>query len=161
MTLPLGIFAIGLVLLLLPVRRSQDESLALRPHEVPTPVSGTDPPQAVLVPEAKARIEEPADAAGGEMVYDIRLNPVKELLVSYIYRPEDIGMISNQSGLNQGSIAVGGSAVNYWQVVLERACIEGVPKVDAVLDCAMHHLRQTVGEAPLRAAVEAYRQARG
>jgi hypothetical protein len=94
------------------------------------------------------------------MTYDILLNPVKDLLVRYIYRTVDITMISSQAGLDQGSIAPGGAAVNYWQEVLERACIEGAPKVDAVLDCALHHLSRTVGEAPLRAAVEEYRQAR-
>lgn len=99
-------------------------------------------------------------AAGAEMVYDIRLNPVKEILVRYIYQAADITMISSQSGLDQGSIAAGGAAVNYWQAVLERACLEGVPKVDAVLNRAIHHLKGTVAEAPLRALVERYRQAR-
>ena len=95
------------------------------------------------------------------MAYDIRLNPVKEILVRYIYQTADISMISSQSGLDQGSIAAGGAAVNYWQVVLERACLEGLPKVDAVLDRAIQHLKSTVAEVPLRAAVERYRQARG
>ena len=63
------------------------------------------------------------------MIYDIRLNPVKEILVRYIYQLADISMLSSQAGLDQGSIATGGSAVNYWQAVLERACIEGVHKV--------------------------------
>lgn len=85
------------------------------------------------------------------MVYDIRLNPVKEILVRYIYQAADITMISSLSGLDQGSIAAGGAAVNYCQAVLERACLEGAPKVDAVLDRAKHHLKGTVAEAPLRA----------
>jgi len=95
------------------------------------------------------------------MVYDIRLNPVKDILVGYIYRSADISMIAGQAGLDLGSIAADGTPVNYWQAVLERACIEGVHKVDAVLDCAIHHLKGTVAEAPLRAAVGEYRQHRG
>ncbi len=82
------------------------------------------------------------------MVYDIRLNPVKEILVRYIYQAADISMISSQSGLDQGSIPAGGAAVNYWQVVLERACLEGLSKLDAVLDRAVQHLKGTVAEAP-------------
>lgn len=117
--------------------------------------------QPVLAPRTTVSVTAPPGAAGGKLVYDVRLNPAKELLVRYIYQSADIGMISIQSGLDQGSIAAGGSAVNYWQEVLQRACIEGVLKVDAVLDCAIHHLKHTVGEAPLRAAVEKYRQARG
>jgi hypothetical protein len=136
-----------------------------RDTERPSPQKATDPAdtpqQVVQAPEATGRVAEPAGAAGDEMVYDIRLNPVKEILVRYIYQPADISMLSSQAGLDQGSIAAGGSAVNYWQAVLERACIEGVHKVDAVLDCAIHHLRHTVAEAPLRVAVERYRRDRG
>ncbi len=112
------------------------------------------------IPHARPDVIPPP-AAGAEMAYDIRLNPVKEILVRYIYQTADISMISSQSGLDQGSIAAGGAAVNYWQVVLERACLEGLPKVDAVLDRAIQHLKSTVAEVPLRAAVERYRQARG
>jgi hypothetical protein len=131
----------------------------------PSLQSATDavdtPQRVVQAPEATGRIAEPTGAAGDEMVYDIRLNPVKEILVRYIYQPADISMLSSQAGLDQGSIAAGGSAVNYWQAVLERACMEGVHKVDAVLDCAIHHLRRTVAEASLRVTVERYRRDRG
>ncbi len=129
--------------------------------QAPGPASSPGSPQPVLAPGATVSVPALLDAAGDQLGYDIRLNPVKDLLVRYIYRPADIGMISIQSGLDQGSIAAGGSAVNYWQEVLQRACIEGVFKVDAVLDRAIHHLEHTIGEAPLRAAVEKYRQARG
>ena len=37
------------------------------------------------------------------MVYDIWLNPVKDILVHYIYRSADISMIASQAGLDLGS----------------------------------------------------------
>ena len=157
-TLPLVIACIGLVLLIAPVRRSRKENPVRLAHEAPAP--RIDSSQTATGSAAATRVAEPTDTTDGDMIYDVRLNPIKELLVHYIYRSSDIAMISSQAGLDQGSIAAGGSAVNYWQEVLERACIEGTVKVDVVLDCAMHHLKRTVGEAPLRAAVEQYRQAR-
>ena len=160
MMLPLVIIAIGLVLLLVPVRRSRVESPALQTQEVPSPAARADSPPSALTPKAPVGVAGHTDTVKDRMTYDILLNPAKDLLVRYIYRSADITMISSQAGLDQGSIAAGGAAVNYWQEVLERACIEGVLKVDAVLDCALHHLSCTVGEAPLRAAVEEYRQAR-
>lgn len=159
--LPLLIFVIGLVLLVVPVQRSRAGTLALQATGPVRPASGASTSQGVPKADATAGDAEPTDAGGDEMIYDIRLNPIKDLLVHYIYRPADISMLSRQSGLDQGSIVSGGAAVNYWQEVLERACIEGVPRVDALLDCAVRHLKNTVGEAPLQAAVERYRQARG
>jgi hypothetical protein len=160
MMLPLVIIAIGLVLLLAPVRRSGVERPALHPQDVPRPADRTDTRPSVLTPKTPGRVAGHTDMVKDRMIYDILLNPAKDLLVRYIYRTADITMISSQAGLDQGSIAAGGSAVNFWQEVLERACIEGTFKVDALLDCALHHLSRTVAEAPLRAAVEEYRQAR-
>jgi hypothetical protein len=158
---PLAIVVVGIVLLLLPIRRSKEQDPAPQAQRASAAVSHAGFPQVTQAPDVRSEARGPTGAGRGEMVYDIRLNPVKDILVDYIYRSADISMIAGQAGLDLGSISADGTAVNYWQAVLERACIEGVHKVDAVLGCAIHHLKRTVAETPLRAAVGGYQQQRG
>lgn len=157
---PLAVVALGVMLLLIPIRRSKDRSPGPEAHGVSAGILRAGSPQAVQAPDVRSGTAAATDAGGGEMVYDIRLNPVKDILEHYVYQTADIRMIAAQAGLELGSIAAEGTAVNYWYAVLERACIEGLDKVDAVLDCAMHLLKRTVAEAPLRAAVGEYRRDR-
>jgi hypothetical protein len=157
---PLALVALGVMLLLIPIRRSTARNPGPEARGVSAGILHAGSPQAVRAPDVPPGTADATGAGGGEMVYDIRLNPVKDILVHYIYQSADIRMIAAQAGLELGSIAAEGAAVNYWHAVLERACIEGFDKVDAVLDCAIHLLKRTVAEEPLRDAVREYRRDR-
>jgi hypothetical protein len=165
MIVPLLIVMIGLTLLIIPVQRSQKNNPSERISEElmsPAPLAfpqQTEPRDDAVIKKNNHPIQEEIEfTTEGAMVYDIRLNPVKDILVRYINRSADIAMISTQAGLDQGAITSDGPAVNYWQAVLERACVEGPNKIRAVLDCSTYHLRHTVAEPQLRAAISRYQQ---
>ena len=99
----LVVVAVGLMLLILPIRRSKEKNPAPQAQGASVAVPHAGSPQVPQVPDARSGAGDHTGVRGGEMVYDIWLNPVKDILVHYIYGSADISMIASQAGLDLGS----------------------------------------------------------